>query len=67
MGQSTTCLVAVWDDGIYRTRCGMGAAGVCARHGKHEPHPNDGRPCEPNPNDRYCHTHGVYMPVQKGR
>jgi hypothetical protein len=39
----------------------MGTAGICARHGKHRPHPDDGRACEPNPHDGYCHTHGVYM------
>ena len=57
----TTCLVAVWDDGIYRTRCSMGTKGRCFKHGPHQPHPIDGRPCEPNPHDDYCHTHGVYM------
>lgn len=62
MAERTTCLVPVWDDGVYRVRCGMGTEGVCARHGKHEPHPDDGRPCDPNPHDGYCHTHGVYMP-----
>lgn len=58
---SSVCLVAVWD-GPYRHRCSLGTAGVCAYHGKHQPHPSDGRPCEPNPHDGYCHTHGVYMP-----
>lgn len=57
----TTCLVAVWDDGIYRTRCSMGTKGRCAKHGPHKPHPDDGRPCQPNPHDGYCHTHGVYV------
>jgi hypothetical protein len=57
----TTCLVAVWDDGIYRVRCSMGTNGVCARHGRHKPHPDDGRECKPNAHDGYCHEHGVYM------
>jgi hypothetical protein len=57
---TTTCLVPVWDDGVYRVRCGMGARGVCARHGKHVPHPADGRACDPM-SDGYCRTHGVYM------
>ncbi|MDE2104778.1 MAG: hypothetical protein KGL39_46505 [Patescibacteria group bacterium] len=56
----TTCLEPVWMDGVYRVRCGMGAAGVCARHGKHRPHPEDGRACHPM-DDGYCRTHGVYM------
>lgn len=59
--QRTTCLIPVWDDGIYRVRCSMGTKGVCARHGKHQPHPNDGKPCKPNAYDGYCHQHGVYM------
>lgn len=63
---STTCLVAVWDDGAYRVRCSMGIAGVCAKHGKHAPHPDDGRPCDPM-EDGYCRTHGVYVePAKKG-
>lgn len=57
----TTCLVAVWDEGIYRVRCSMGTNGKCFKHGPHKPHPDDGKPCEPNPQDGYCHTHGVYM------
>ena len=57
----TTCLVAVWDDGAFRARCSMGTKGRCARHGEHQPHPDDGLPCDPNPHDGYCHTHGVYM------
>lgn len=56
----TTCLVPVWDDGVYRVRCGMGTAGVCARHGRHRPHPDDGRPCDPA-EDGYCRTHALYM------
>lgn len=59
--RKTTCLIPVWDDGIYRARCGMGTNGACARHGKHKPHPEDGQACKPNPHDGYCHTHGVYM------
>lgn len=55
----STCLEPVWD--LFRMRCSMGTAGVCAVHGKHQPHPSDGRVCEPNPHDGYCHTHGVYM------
>lgn len=56
----STCLVPVWD-GPYRSRCSMGTKGVCAKHGPHEPHPEDGRACEPNPHDGFCHTHAVYM------
>lgn len=55
-----TCLVPVWDDGgIYRVRCSMGTKGVCAKHGPHQPHPHDGRPCDLM-DDGYCSTHGVY-------
>lgn len=59
-GQSSTCLAPVWD-GPYRMRCSVGTKGVCAKHGPHQPHPKDGRACEPNPHDGYCHTHGVYV------
>jgi hypothetical protein len=62
----TTCLVPVWDDGVYRVRCSMGAAGVCAKHGPHSPHPEDGRECEPMAVDGYCRTHGVYMDPYAG-
>lgn len=55
----TTCLVPIWDDGIYRVRCSMGTNGVCARHGKHQPHPSDGRPCD-LAGDGYCCTHHAY-------
>jgi hypothetical protein len=55
----TTCLVPIWD-GPYRMRCSQGTAGVCARHGAHKPHPDDGRACETMP-DGYCPTHGVYV------
>jgi len=57
----TTCLVPVWDDGVYRVRCSMGTKGVCGKHGHHKPHPDDGRECRPNPHDGYCHEHCVYM------
>lgn len=56
----TVCLVPVWD-GPYRHRCGLGVNGVCAYHGPHQPHPDDGKPCEPNLHDGFCHQHGVYL------
>ena len=55
----TVCLVAVWD-GPYRMRCSLGTKGVCAYHGPHQPHPSDGRECDPDERG-YCGTHGVYM------
>lgn len=62
----TTCLVPVWDDGIYRVRCSMGTKGVCAKHGPHQPHSDDGRACDPM-DDGYCRTHGVYVDPFAGR
>lgn len=56
----TTCLVPV-HYGPVRMRCSTGASGVCVYHGAHQPHPDDGRACDPNPHDGFCHTHGVYM------
>lgn len=58
--RKTTCLEPTWD-GPYRMRCSTGAKGVCAYHGPHQPHPDDGKPCKPNPHDGYCHEHGVYL------
>lgn len=59
-GQSSTCLIPMWD-GPYRYRCSMGVEGICGRHGPHQPHPDNGKPCKVNPHDGFCHQHAVYV------